>query len=131
MTVNWKKKLNDKQLIISSETLSKITIPENGGKPKEAVHILREIVKEKRTAIDYAVQPAGSKSLVENTSPLIMERNLDRKLGIIVNDGSVPIYIALGLTATLNAGIRLNANGGCFQFGTYTDCFWVGDVSAI
>jgi len=139
--VNWKEKLALKKAkenqaenlpadlidrvksIISDQ---KIIVPE---KKIEVPAIFKK--QEQKGGIDYAVQPAGSLTLASGVSQIVMERNPHRKIGIIVNDGAVPIYLALGTKAILNAGIRLNANGGAFWFGIYTDCFWTGYVAAI
>jgi hypothetical protein len=137
--VNWKEKLALKKAketpvenlpadlidrvksIISDQ---KIIVPEK----KIEIPVKKQ---EQKIGIDYAVQPAGSLTLASGVSQIVMERNPHRKIGIIVNDGAVPIYLALGTKAILNAGIRLNANGGAFWFGIYTDCFWTGYVAAI
>jgi len=41
--------------------------------------------------------------------------NPNRKYALIINDSDTTIYIAIGTSAILNTGIRLNANGGSFE----------------
>jgi hypothetical protein len=49
---------------------------------------------------------------VGTSSTQVLAANSNRKLLILVNDSDEAIYVSLGATATLNNGIRLNANGG-------------------
>lgn len=51
---------------------------------------------------------------IGTSSTQVLAANSNRKLLILVNDSDENIYVSLGGTATLNNGIRLNANGGSF-----------------
>ncbi len=41
--------------------------------------------------------------------------NTSRKYVLLVNDSDAVIYLKIGAAAVLNAGIRLNANGGSYE----------------
>ena len=62
------------------------------------------------------------------SSTQVLAANSSRKLLILVNDSDEDIYIALGATATLNSGIRLNKKGGSL---TLDDPKYTGVVNAI
>ena len=65
---------------------------------------------------------------VGSSSTQVLSANSSRKLLILVNDSDQDIYIALGATATLNSGIRLNKKGGAL---TIDDPKYTGVVNAI
>lgn len=66
---------------------------------------------------------------VTGSSAIVLARNPNRRYAILTNDGTVPIYLALGPTAEVNKGIRLNADGGAYEIN-WTN-YYVGDISAI
>lgn len=55
-----------------------------------------------------------NKSIGSSTTE-ILEANTARKYLAIVNDSNEAIYLAFGVDAVMNKGIRLNANGGVFE----------------
>ena len=48
-----------------------------------------------------------------------------------VNDADEVIYLKLGAAAVLNAGIRLNANGGSYEMSLAAGNLYVGAVNGI
>lgn len=52
---------------------------------------------------------------VGTTSTLILAANPYRKYAAIINDSDTVIYLGIGTAAVLNAGIRLNPNGGTYE----------------
>lgn len=68
---------------------------------------------------------------VGTSSVKVMSHNLERKLATIVNDSANTIWLALGETAAVNKGIRLNALGGAFELGEFTNYKYFGAISAI
>jgi len=52
---------------------------------------------------------------VGSSTTVILAANAARKYLAIVNDSDEAIYLAFGAAAVMNRGIRLNANGGCFE----------------
>jgi len=52
---------------------------------------------------------------VADSSTTIRAANDNRKYMLIVNDSDTVIYLALGAAASVNSGIRLNANGGAYE----------------
>jgi len=86
-------------------------------------------VKEKR-ALEHA--SLSSRGVVAGVASVILfEKNPDRKLATIINDSPNVVYLALGPVAIANEGIRLNAQGGAFTFGEYTDFPYFGQVACI
>ena len=65
---------------------------------------------------------------VGSSSTQVLAANSSRKLLILVNDSDEAIYVSLGAAATLNNGIRLNANGGALALD---DPIYKGVVNAI
>lgn len=59
-------------------------------------------------------------------STSVLAANADRIAVSLINDSDQIIYITLGATASMNSGIRLNANGGSAEITQYT-----GAISAI
>lgn len=45
----------------------------------------------------------------------VLAANPNRKYVLLVNDSDTTIYLKIGSAATLNQGIRLNANGGSYE----------------
>lgn len=50
-----------------------------------------------------------------STTVLAQSAHYKRQYAAFVNDADEDIYLALGATAVMNQGIRLNANGGAFE----------------
>ncbi len=63
------------------------------------------------------------------TSTAVLSANSDRNFVEIVNDSDEVIYLKLGSSATMNSGIRINANGGSFWIGK--DNLYTGAITAI
>lgn len=61
----------------------------------------------------------------------VMQLNYDRRLAIISNDSINDIFLGFGNSVAANTGIRLNANGGTFEFGLFTTFPWLGEIWAI
>lgn len=64
---------------------------------------------------------------VSNTR--ILADNRYRRYALIVNDSNVAVYIALGITAELNKGIRLNSLGGSYEINLTNPYY--GEIYAI
>ncbi|MEE9401248.1 MAG: hypothetical protein V3V32_04435 [Dehalococcoidia bacterium] len=50
---------------------------------------------------------------------------------LFINDGALPIYLAKGVAAVANQGIRLNANGGWHSMSQRSGNLYRGAVNAI
>lgn len=70
----------------------------------------------------YSVTNADTQALAANTQ---------RSYLLIVNDSDTIIYIALGATAAVNTGIRLNANGGSYEMSRHLGNLYTGAIRAI
>lgn len=66
---------------------------------------------------------------VTTASSLVLAANERRKFCIFINDSDETIYLKFGAAASLNAGIRISANG--FSYEIDNTNLWVGDVYAI
>ena len=64
------------------------------------------------------------------TSTVVLAANADREYACLVNDSDEAIYLGLGQAAGLNAGVRLNANGGSYEITTFGNRF-TGSINAI
>jgi len=60
---------------------------------------------------------------VTAASTEILAANADRKVAIIVNDSDATMYLAIGVAAQANKGIRLNANGGTLVISRTGDIY--------
>ena len=59
----------------------------------------------------------------------VMEPDKQRTSAEFVNDSDTVIYLALGIDAVVNQGIRLNAAGGWFEISAIN--LWKGRITAI
>lgn len=67
---------------------------------------------------------------VTNTGQQLLSASSGRVYAVFVNDGSVPVYLALnGARAVANTGIRLNAAGGSYEINLSNQ--YIGIVTAI
>ena len=57
--------------------------------------------------------------------------NVNRLYALLVNDSDTAIYIKLGAAAVLNAGIRINANGGSYEISKKLGNLYTGAINAI
>lgn len=66
-------------------------------------------------------------------SVVVLQANPHRHSVLLVNDSDTVIYLAKAPTAVLNAGIRLNANGGSYEdlMCGYDGSIYTGMYSAI
>lgn len=60
---------------------------------------------------------------VTAASTLILAANANRKAAVITNDSDTTIYVAIGVAAQANKGIRLNANGGVLVISRTGDIY--------
>ncbi len=73
---------------------------------------------------------AGSVS-VGITAVQVFSINTHRRLALITNDSITDIYLGLNNSVSINTGIRLNSNGGSFEFGRNTLFPYLGEIWAI
>ena len=79
-------------------------------------------------AIPTATVPDGS-VLVGLASATVLAANPARMMATFINDSDTIMYLALGPTAVLNGGVRLNPYGGSFELTMINR--YTGVVSAI
>lgn len=68
---------------------------------------------------------------VTAASTQILAANANRKVAIITNDSDTTIYLAIGVAAQANKGIRLNANGGTIVISRTGDIYSTEAVNGI
>lgn len=68
---------------------------------------------------------------VLNTSSEAVAENAEREYLLLVNDSDTAIYLAFGTAATVNSGVRLNANGGSFEMSRLLGNLTQAQVNAI
>lgn len=83
-----------------------------------------------KNLLTNAVTVAGTVA-VAVTPTRILSLNPDRRLAAIVNDSANDIYLGFNNSVALNSGIRINALGGAFEFGLFTNFPWLGEIWGI
>ena len=58
---------------------------------------------------------AHTTAAMTTATAAVLALNDDREYALIVNDGSVDVYLKVGAAAVANQGIRINANGGSYE----------------
>lgn len=61
------------------------------------------------------VVPTHSTTSVADVDTQIVGANGNRKYLLLVNDSDAVVYISVGTSASMNNGIRLEANGGTWE----------------
>lgn len=77
--------------------------------------------------VKHSVVAAGT------ASTTIVPANSMRRYVLLINDSDAVVYLAVdGKVAAMNSGVRLNSNGGSFEFGPDANglCY-TGDVYGI
>ena len=75
--------------------------------------------------------PTHSAPTIAALTTAALAANASRLYALFVNDSDEAIYLKLGAAAVLNAGIRLNANGGSFEMSLAAGNLYVGAVNGI
>jgi len=68
-------------------------------------------------------------AIITTTSSIVLATDTNRKYARFQNDSDTTIYLAHGTTATVNKGIRLNANGGEYEINLNNR--YTGAISAV
>lgn len=63
------------------------------------------------------------------TQQRVLEANPARTYCLLVNDSDAVCYIALGISAVANRGIRINASGGNYEINLTN--LWKGSINAV
>ncbi len=92
--------------------------------------MINGMTAEERRLLTDPTTVAGSVT-VGLTAVRVMSYNTDRRLAVITNDSINDIYIGFGRSVVSGSGIRLNANGGTFEFGLFTTFPYFGEIWAI
>jgi len=72
-----------------------------------------------------------SEVTVGATTTSALATNTSRKAALFINDSVETIYLKIGSSAVLNAGIRLNANGGSYQMSFKEGTLSTAQVNSI
>lgn len=90
--------------------------------------------------VDVLSEPSGSGAYTTAThtaptagtaSGTILASNVNRLYALSVNDSDTTVYLALGGSAAVNTGIRLNANGGSYEMSKKLGNLYTGVVNGI
>ena len=65
------------------------------------------------------------------TSSTVLAANAGRRYAILINDGSVDVYLKVGEPAVAHTGIRINANGGSYEMSRPLGNLMTGAVTGI
>ncbi len=84
----------------------------------------------RETEGDYTTPTPGTIT-VGVASGVALAANTSRTYALLVNDSDTDIYLKLGGTAVVNAGIRLNALGGSYEMSKQLGNLYTGVVNAI
>ncbi|MCK5018853.1 MAG: hypothetical protein KAS32_17455 [Candidatus Peribacteraceae bacterium] len=79
---------------------------------------------------DYAT-PTHTQPVIAAGTTVALAANANRLYACLVNDGTEPIYIKLGVAAVMNQGIRLNAAGGSYEMSREIGNLYVGAINGI
>lgn len=75
--------------------------------------------------------PAPTAVDVTTSSATVLAANPARKYALFINDSDTVIYLALGVAAVLNQGIRLNSGGGSYEISAVLANLYRGAILAI
>jgi len=90
--------------------------------------------------VDVQAMPGGDGAYTTAThtaptmgvaSAVVLAANGSRLYGLIINDSDTLVYLALGVPAVVNQGIRLNPNGGSYEMSPKLGTLWLGQVNGI
>lgn len=79
--------------------------------------------------LDLAERTGDHSADVTTGSLVVLAANKFRTAAWLINDSDTIIYLGLGWAAALNAGIRLNSDGGSIEINK--NCLFKGDIYAI
>lgn len=65
------------------------------------------------------------------TTTKALSANDKRKSAVFINDSDEVIYLAFGVNAALNTGIRLNASGGNYEMSQLIGNLYQGQINCI
>lgn len=68
-----------------------------------------------RSTIQDLNYSAPTKKAIGESTTVIIAANANRRYLCIVNDSNQPVYLAVGASAVMNSGVRINAEGGVFE----------------
>lgn len=75
--------------------------------------------------------PTHTVVTVGATTTQIVAANANRKYLLLINDSDENIYLKLGAAGVINAGIRLNANGGSYEMFAIVGNIYTGAINGI
>jgi hypothetical protein len=78
-----------------------------------------------------ALTPTHSTATATTTTGAMLASNGSRKYALLVNDGSVDVYLKIGASAVANQGIRLLANGGNYEISAALGNLFTGAINGI
>jgi hypothetical protein len=89
------------------------------------------MANERMVSLPQVTTPAHTAPTIGNTTTAALAANTSRLYALFINDSDETIYLKLGAAAVLNAGIRLNANGGSYEMSAGQGNLYTGVVNGI
>lgn len=62
---------------------------------------------------------------------VVLAANVNRLYALFINDSDTVVYLALGVAAVVNTGIRLNASGGSYEMSKKLGNLYTGVINGI
>lgn len=93
-----------------------------------------------RVDVSVTAEPSGDGTydasthqavVVGTASTQVLAGNANRRYALFVNDSDEPIYLALGVAAVVNDGVRLNSRGGGYEMNAKVGNLFRGAVHAV
>jgi hypothetical protein len=78
-----------------------------------------------------AITPTHSTASPTTSSGSVLTSNASRKYALLINIGSVDVWIKLGATAVASQGIPLYANGGFYEISSANRNLYTGVINGI
>ena len=75
--------------------------------------------------------PTHSAPTAGVASGVILAANANRLYALFVNDSDTVVYLAFGVAAVVNTGVRLNANGGWYEMSVGLGNIYRGEIRGI
>lgn len=82
-------------------------------------------------SLPFGNPSAPAYATVGAASVVALAANSRREYACFTNDSDAVIYLALGHTAVINRGIRINVNGGSYEMSRAQGNLYQGTINAI
>jgi len=84
-----------------------------------------------QTIPSVAITPTHTAVTIGSSTTAVLAANANRTYVLLVNDSDAVVYVKLGAAAAMNAGVRLNANGGSYEMSYNIGNLYTGAINGI